>query len=100
MRQIVLRTGGAFTTLKVLREVLQVPGPAGVNIDEMRERLRLLQVIEHHPPMEKVLELDEGDYEQLVQLIKNFRFGMVTRDLIDIVDGILGPPPMAPRLVS
>jgi hypothetical protein len=99
MRQIVMRPGVAFSTAKVLREVLQVPGPAGVNVEEMRERLRLLRLVDEASG-EKVLELEDGDYEQLVQLIRNFRFGMVTKDLIEIVDGILEPPPVRPRLAS
>jgi hypothetical protein len=65
----------------------------------MRERLRLLALVEAADG--NVLELDNVDYQRITALLEGFRFGVVTRELIDIVDGILqAPPPSRPRLAS
>ena len=100
MRHIALRKATSFSTIEVLKEVLLRPGPQGVSVDEMRERLRLLELVRAAEGM-PVLELDNADYQLILTMLEGFRFGMVTKELVDIVDGILeSSPPSRPRLAS
>jgi hypothetical protein len=80
---------GTFPTVNVLKEVLLRPGPNGVTADEMRDRLRLLLVIEEAEE-QQVLELDNVDFQKIIQMLDKFRFGVVTKDLLETVDGIVG----------
>lgn len=97
--KLTLRRTPAFSTIDVLLEVLQRPGPMGVSVEEMRDRLRLVGRIEQASGGE-VLELDNSDYQKIVQMLEGFRFGVVTRDLLDIVDGIMLDAPVTSSLTA
>src|SRR5262245_1414309 len=100
MPSIVMHKGSKFSTLQLIKEVLRAPGTDGVTYEQLKRRLGLLEALEGKASeADHVLDLQEDDYELVVELIKGFRFGTVDRDIVTIVEGILEPP-RRPRLAS
>lgn len=70
----------------VLKQVLGGAGSSGINLDQMRRRIRVMDIVEASSSSEMVLE--DADYDVLRGAYNSFQFGVVHRDLISIAASI------------
>ena len=59
----------------------------GIGIEEMRRSIRVLDALEAY---NDGCELEDADFEHLVQKVKNTRFIFVSKELIQFVDDVTG----------
>lgn len=103
MKQIVLITNAVIgqdgkptdsfiTTADVIRAVANQPGSGGgVSVTDLRKRVRLLDAVD--AAENGFVRLEDADHEFLARLVNNFQFGLASRELLAVVDGILNPAP-------
>lgn len=91
MRTIPIREFGNFTpaltTEGVVRAVIERP-VNGVSISDIRARCKILDALD--ASSKTSLQLENSEYETLLDAMKNFQFGMVNRELLQIIDDITG----------
>lgn len=61
------------------------PPQGGYNVDEMRKRIKVMDVIEKGGDS---LGFEDADYECVKQCVKSMRWASVHKDIIDFVDYI------------
>lgn len=76
-----------LTTVSIVTLVATNARQTGVKIDEMRQRLRILDAVEK---ANGAILIEDSDYALLSRLVKEFPFALCSRDLVDVIDGILG----------
>jgi len=81
-----------LNTVEVIKIVAKQPIDKGVTFEEMRNRLRVLDVAEAANEETTELKFEDSDYTLLTKLTREFRFGTVSRELMNIIDGILESP--------
>jgi hypothetical protein len=98
MRQVKITKGdgAGLTTLEIIKAIARSPTEKGVSYDEMRNRLRILDVVEAADENAEQLDFEDSDHALLARLTKEFRFGLVKRELADIVQGIIEAPKKEP----
>lgn len=74
-----------FSYKDMLQVLMETPSDPrhGATIDEVRKSVRVLDVLEKS---DKVLELEDADFEYLLQRVKGARFTANNRVFIDFVD--------------
>jgi hypothetical protein len=94
MRYIPLRTvrienAPDFEYAEAIRTVIRQPLDAnrGVNIDEMRRGIRILDKLD---AATDILELEDADYDHLKAKVEAMQWGMVDRNLLQFIDTVLG----------
>lgn len=98
MKQIALLTVIATDTsaqldyADAIRTVIRHPldQQRGVNIDEMRRGIRILDKLD---ASEGILELEDADWEHLKLKVEAMAWGMVDRHILEFIDAILTPSP-------
>jgi hypothetical protein len=87
MKAIKLEKFSEMSTKEVLTGILNgLPkNSGGANIGEIRYRLGLLEKVES---AEDELLLEDAEHGRLVDIVANFPFGIVHRDLVAIADAI------------
>lgn len=76
-----------FEAITVLKAVVTTPVGGGVNIAEMRKRLRIEDAL-NATAGNGMLMLEDEDHAALVAIIKGFPFGVVHRDIDRIVAAV------------
>lgn len=66
---------------EILIEVLNQPFGEGIKPREMKNRFRLLDIVEK---AKDTLELEEADFKEIGKLISNFPFGIVSRHCLKL----------------
>lgn len=90
-----------LTTRTILLAVAKdVVGDRGCNLEEMRNRIRLLDAIEAIPEEGKEYPLEDADYATMQRLIKAYKFGVVDRTLLQILIAITEEATKTPRAVE
>lgn len=87
MKSIPLRDEAPFKSIEVITLVVKQPVQGqGINADDMRRRVRLLDALEKADGDSLLLE--DADHAVLVRLINGFQFGTADRRLLQIIDDI------------
>ena len=87
MKVIQMTVRDRFPTNLVLSEIVQqAPAERGVNIGEMRTRLKLLDKIE---AANGSLTLEDSEYQSLRALAEQFQFALVHKELLEAVDDVM-----------
>ena len=71
---------------EVIKSVIERPAQ-GATVATMRAGVRVLDALEKSGSDQLILE--DADHAALVSAVNNFTFGMVTRELLAIIDDIL-----------
>jgi hypothetical protein len=85
MKTIALRKDTQLKTKDVLTEILS-RAPQGMNIDEMRRRMRVLDLLEKN--QSETLSLEDADWQMVKQLYVSHPFAMAHKDLLTIGDDV------------
>lgn len=86
MKTIPLREDGEIKSRDVIAQVAKYAGKEGINVDEMRRRIRILDALD--AATGDALQLEDADHAVLVRALKGFPFAVAHRDLLRIVDDI------------
>ncbi len=90
MKAIPLLTLPALKTIDLIRTVASAPPQGGMTLETVRARCRVLDPLDMLPENATELLLEDGDYQTLVMALKAFQFGVATKDILTVSDGILG----------
>jgi hypothetical protein len=94
MKLIPLREFPGLKTAEIIKTVIERPAQ-GATVASMRTGVRLLDALEKNADAERLL-LEDADHAALIAAINSFTFGMVSKDLLTIVDDVINakaPPP-------
>jgi len=91
MKFIVLRELSGLKTAEIIRAVIERPSQ-GAGVEAIRAGCRVLDAIESNDSPIR-LALEDADHAFLVRAINGFTFGLVSKDLLTIVDDILNAAP-------
>lgn len=90
-----------FSYYELLKSVINNPVQGGFTVDEMQQRIRLMNKVKEYQAdfdiketefndsmlsKTAILELEDADYEKLKQLVKEMRWGVVAESLIEFSD--------------
>lgn len=92
MKHIVLRAE-PIKTLDLLSQILQQSPREPLNIDAIRRRCRVLDMIEKHqanPSPADMLALQDLDHVTVMQALNSFPFSVANKPLLQIIDDIEG----------
>ncbi len=90
MKAIHLRTDGELKTLDVIQVVARQPGTErGIDYENMRKRVRLLDAVSALPAGAQILLLEDADYAFLATLVKSFTYATAAPELFAIINSIL-----------
>jgi hypothetical protein len=89
MKTIELRTVDDLSYRDILKEVVRRPldPQRGADIAEMRQSIRLLDALELG---NGTLELEDADYQVLVEKVKAMRWNVIDARLVGLIDEVLG----------
>lgn len=87
MKSVPLREFSGLKTTEVIKGVIERP-PRGATISSMRSGVRLLDAMEKNTDKENLI-LEDADHAALVSSINEFSFGLVSKDLLTILEDIL-----------
>jgi len=88
-----------LTTYDLLKSAINNPTQGGFNVDEMIKRLRLLGEVEKHKDLfdikpedfkdellerKATLELEDADFTKLKELLKEMKWGVVSKTIVDL----------------
>lgn len=87
-KTIKLHEGDTFTSKRTFTEVLSLP-PQGMNVGEMRRRMKVMDKIE--AATGEVLTLEDAEYDIIKSAFQTFPFRLGHKDLVAIDDTINTP---------
>jgi hypothetical protein len=79
---------GPFTSVRVLSQVLTVSPKKGLDIDEIRRRCRIMNMLDEVGEGDS-LTLRLEDHEILKAALESFQFSMATPELLQVIDDVL-----------
>lgn len=68
------------------------PGSGGIQVDEIRRRIRVIDALEALEPDVTVLHLEDADYEKLVACVKAMPWNSTDRAILKFCDDMISPP--------
>lgn len=77
-----------FTTKAILEQVVRQPG-RGIDLDEMRRRCRILNVLDEAKDDTDSVVLEDADFSVLEAAIKANQWGVADVDLLNTIDEVL-----------
>lgn len=93
-----------LTTYDLLKSAVNQPSQQGFSVDDMKKRLRLLNVLDVHKStfeiaekdfndeklnLEADLQIEDADYEILKGLFKEMKWGVVSQSILEIHDSLV-----------
>src|ERR1700716_4176736 len=96
MKLIPLREFPGLKTTEIIKTVIERPAQ-GTTVAAMRTGVRVLDAIEKNADPEGLL-LEDADHAALVPAINGFPFGMLSKDLLTLIDDVINAP--APAAAS
>lgn len=87
MKSIEQKTIGQWSTFNVVKEVCSL-SPAGMNLAQMRGRVRVLDALEEAGTTKDIM-LEDADFNTLKDAIENQNWRVADKDLLAIVDSVL-----------
>lgn len=99
MKLIPLREFPGLKTAETIKTVISRPAQ-GATVASMRTGVRVLDAVENNKDPKKLL-LEDNDHAALVTAVNGFTFGMVSKDLLTIIEDIISaqapPAPAAAK---
>lgn len=86
MKIVPIRDGENFRTLDVLRSSVAA-APNGINVDQMRKRIRVLDVLDKAAGDSFTLE--DADHQTLVGVLNAQPWARADRELLALIDDVL-----------
>lgn len=86
MKRISLPETKSIKAIDTLKAVVSMPQERGVNLTDMRQRLRVVRALEKSDGV--ALLLEDADYALLSQALRAFSFGVVSDDIIATADAV------------
>lgn len=83
-----------FKDKSLLKEIVNTP-VKGINVEQMGQRIKLLDKIES---AKDSLELEDADFEAIKALIKDYQFGTVSKHIYSLCEKFLNPKPQSEKL--
>ena len=77
-----------FDTTSVITQVCGGDGSGGLNINDIRERIQIMDAAEK--PINGNIEMDDKQHKKLCELLSAFQFAFAHRGLLTILDDIMG----------
>lgn len=88
MKTVALQILGEVSTREVIGIVVGAAGQGeGIDLDAMRRRMRILDKLE--AAQGDAVELEDSDHALLVDLTKAAKWRVASRELLDVLDGIV-----------
>jgi hypothetical protein len=94
MKTITIRSDGPFKTMDVLRQSLELSPQQALNIDAIRRRCRVLDVMDKHEG-DGPLMLEDADWTTAKQSLESFPFSIANKALLQIIDDVVGAADVA-----
>lgn len=93
MKEIFIQRLKGLKTTDVIRGVVERP-PQGAGLDAVRAGCRVLDVLDKLPEDKETdvggsFSLEDADHQFVVDALRNYRFAMISKDLLAIVDGVM-----------
>lgn len=83
------RDEAAFTTIGILRQVMSLSPNATINVDQIRKRCRVLDLLDTVKNEDTELRMEDDDHDTVKQAIKEFPFNLAHRALLRVIDDVL-----------
>lgn len=93
-----------ISTVQIMRDIINSKPEKGYTIEEMMQRLKVLEIVDKHKKEFSVngaqkiedvpheffdkkitIDIEDADYEALKEWVKNMRWGIVSKFIIDFV---------------
>jgi hypothetical protein len=87
MKAIEQKKLGEFETAKLMKQVCET-SINGMNLTQMRSRIRVLDAIDATKDGADIL-MEDADYSTLTEAINGMPWALASRDLLAVIDGIL-----------
>ncbi len=87
MKVIPLQDKGPYKAKEVFTTVLAGHPNGAMDVDNMRKRIKLMDKLD---AANGSWHLEDAEHEFFVTAVKNFPFAIANRDLLSIIDGVLG----------
>ena len=88
MKRITIRNGDNVKSVDIFRNVLSV-NQQGMSIDDIRKRIRILDVIDELDESDTFMDLEDLDYLTLKNAIQTQKWVVADRNLLRIIDDVL-----------
>lgn len=88
MKRITIRNGDNVKSVDIFRNVLSV-NQQGMSIDDIRKRIRILDVIDELDESDTFMDLEDLDYLTLKNAIQTQKWVIADRNLLRIIDDVL-----------
>ena len=72
-----------FKTIELIKQAVNFTVPAGFNASDMINRIRILDVLDF--TKDEILNLEDADYENLKKYVKETRWGIVSRTILEFI---------------
>lgn len=102
MRRVKNVTEDRAKTSEVILSVCRTsadPQRGGIGVEEMRTRIRIMDVIEADQNADEWL-MEDSDFANLTRIFQAANFMMADRNLLKVIDSILGSETVKPHLKS
>lgn len=90
MKTIKIETRGKFNAIELIKTAVSV-AQSGMNLTQMRGRIRVLDALDALKEGETRLTLEDADYAALSEAINSQPWAIADRDLLAVIDNILTP---------
>lgn len=97
MKSVCLQVVDEFNYREQLLNLVKSGGEKGVDFDEMKRRLRLLDVLEPAQDRE-VVQFEDADHELLVSIVKNARWLISDRKIVYFIEAVTSGQDSLPQL--
>ena len=103
MKAVTLYELPGLKSVEIIRAVLQqMPPPdprmgGGGSVGEIRARCKVLDELDALPPGATSMLLEDDRHATLCRALNSFQFGLASKDLLKVIDGILETKAPVPR---
>lgn len=87
MKTVSIENVDNFNARMILMEMLKI-APQGINISDMRKRVRVLDVLDKAKDNTQI-ELEDADYDTLRDVINSGTYSVATPEILKILDNVL-----------
>lgn len=83
--------GVDITSIQLIKNCVNQPTQGGLDIDEMKKRIRVLNVLDKLSGEEKEFTVEDADHQTIVNCAKSMRYAFPNQAFIDFDNDILNP---------
>lgn len=95
MKNVTLKTNKEFSDKEVLITITRNAsgGARGMTVQEMRQSIRLLDVLEPLADDATSVTFEDSDFNFLADRLRSAPYTQASRELLDLIDRFIDPPP-------